>query len=121
MKNCGKPGQDLKRRTEEFQDSWRSPVRYPVRKGQEIRNEGAGSGYERERQARWDEREMRTATTKVRREVYADFQKRCQEQGRTPYAVLQELLIAWMRQAVDPAAEVRDKRPWKGWNSAGDH
>ncbi len=39
---------------------------------------------------------MRTATTKVRREVYEVFRVLCEKQGRTPYGVLQELLLAWM-------------------------
>lgn len=40
---------------------------------------------------------MRTATTKVRREVYEDFRKMCQDRQRTPYSVLQDLLVTWMR------------------------
>lgn len=39
---------------------------------------------------------MRTATTKVRREVYEVFRKLCQDQGRTPYGVLKELLLTWI-------------------------
>ena len=81
--------------TGDFQDSWKSPVRI----GEELQeswNEGAGSGFERDRQARWDAREMRTATTKVRREVYEKFRALCQEQGETPYSVLQGFLLAFV-------------------------
>lgn len=65
---------------------------------------------------------MRTATTKVRRDVYEEFQRLCEERRKTPYAVLQVLLLAWMRQAQvknQEAAEVQDKRPWTGWHSSG--
>ncbi len=57
---------------------------------------------------------MRTATTKVRREVYEEFRRLCQDQGETPYSVLQGLLTAWMEKA---AAE--DKPRWSGWHSSG--
>ena len=65
---------------------------------------------------------MRTATTKIRREGYEEFQRLCEARGKTPYAVLQVLLLAWMRQAREndrEAAEVQDKRPWTGWNTSG--
>lgn len=39
---------------------------------------------------------MRTATTKVRREVYERFRRLCQEQGETPYGVLQGFLLAFV-------------------------
>ena len=39
---------------------------------------------------------MRTATTKVRREMYERFRALCQEQGTTPYAVLQDFLLAFV-------------------------
>ena len=83
-------GDGMKQLTEILQDSLRSPVR----KGQEPWNVGAGSGYNRDRQARWDAKEMRTATTKVRREVYEEFDRMCRNRSRTPYNVLQELLIS---------------------------
>lgn len=46
---------------------------------------------------------MRTATTKVRREEYGRFRRLCEKRGKTPYAVLRILLLAWMNQA-----QVRD-------------
>lgn len=76
----------------DIQDSWRPPVRTK----QDAWNVGAGSGFKRDRQARWDAREMRTATTKVRRDVYEEFRRLCQEQGRTPYGVLQDFLLAFV-------------------------
>ena len=39
---------------------------------------------------------MRTATTKVRREVYEKFRALCQERGETPYSVLQGFLLAFV-------------------------
>lgn len=39
---------------------------------------------------------MRTATTKVRREVYEEFRALCQERGETPYSVLQGFLLAFV-------------------------
>lgn len=39
---------------------------------------------------------MRTATTKVRRDVYEEFRCLCQEQGGTPYSVLQDFLLAFV-------------------------
>lgn len=89
---------EMEQLIKELQEYERSPVRLPVRRKQEPWDVGAGNGYERERQADWDAREMRTATTKVRREVYEEFRRMCQERRRTPYSVLQELLLAWMRE-----------------------
>ena len=74
LRNCGKEEPGMKQLTRILQDSWKSPVR----SSQEAWNVGAGSGYSRDRQARWDAREMRTATTKVRREVYEEFRRLCQ-------------------------------------------
>lgn len=53
--------------------------------------------YWRERQARWDAAELRTASTKVRREVYERFQELCHTAEKTPYSVLKALLLDWMR------------------------
>lgn len=64
---------------------------------------------------------MRTATTKVRREVYEEFRALCQKQGETPYSVLQGFLLAFVEHFGEmsaPAAEVQDKR-WTGWHSSG--
>lgn len=102
-------------RTGDLQDSWRSPVHNRGKK-QETWNVGAGSGYKRDRQARWDAREMRTATTKVRRDVYEEFRRLCQEQGETPYSVLQGLLLDFMART---GQEVQEQRPWTGWHSSG--
>lgn len=121
MRDCGKDAHGLEQLQGLLQDSWESPVRSPVRPGQEAWNVGAGSGCSRDRQARWDAQEMRTATTKVRREVYEEFQRLCEERGKTPYAVLRVLLLAWMRQAQvkdQEAAEVQDK-PFTGWHTSG--
>lgn len=118
MRDCGKEEPGMEQLTRILQDSWKSPVRY----NQEPWNVGAGSGYGRDRQARWDAREMRTATTKVRRETYDLFRKLCQKQGETPYSVLQGFLLAFVDyfgETAAPAAEVQDKRPWTGWHSSG--
>lgn len=117
LRNCGKEEPGMKQLTRILQDSWKSPVR----SSQEAWNVGAGSGYGRDRQARWDAREMRTATTKVRREVYEEFRRLCQEQRTTPYAVLQDFLLAFVDhfgETTAPAAEVRDKPPFTGWHSS---
>lgn len=131
LKDCGKEQPGLGQLTKILQESWKSPVRSSVRKDQEPWNAGAGSGYSRDRQARWDGREMRTATTKVRREVYEVFRKLCQDQGRTPYGVLKELLLTWIEReagrlfesgdpAVCVAVEALEEAPsWTGWHSSG--
>lgn len=93
-----------------LQDSWRSPVR--PRQETWKRDEGAGSGYSRDRQARWDLKEMRTATTKVRREVYQEFDHMCRERGKTPYNVLQGLLIAWMTREKERRAREESYKTW---------
>lgn len=111
MRKSAYEGPGMEQLTRILQQSWRSPVR----SNQEPWDVGAGSGYGRERQARWDAQEMRTATTKVRWDVYEEFQAMCQERGKTPYAVLQGLLRDWMEQA----AEVRKKPRWTGWHSSG--
>lgn len=100
-------------RTRDFQDSWRSPGLKPGRYYQEP--------CDRSRKAEWDAREMRTATTKVRREVYEEFRRICEARKTTPYAVLQDLLKTWIRkerqlQELRPA-EV--KRPFDGFHSSG--
>lgn len=87
MQDCGKERPGLEQLRGILQDSWRSPVR----SGQE-----PWSGYERSRQARWDAREMRTATTKVRREAYEEFRRLCRARGETPYSVLQGFLLAFV-------------------------
>lgn len=75
-------------RTEEFQDTWRSPGLKPGRSIQEP--------CDRSRKAEWDLREMRTATTKVRREVYETFRGLCEDRGETPYAVLRDFVLAYV-------------------------
>ena len=127
LKDCGKEQPGLEQLSKILQDSWKSPVR----SNQESWNAGAGSGYSRDRQARWDGREMRTATTKVRREVYEVFRKLCQDQGRTPYGVLKELLLTWIEREAgrlfesgDPAVcaaveALEEAPPWTGWHSSG--
>ena len=111
----------MKQLTRILQDSWRSPVR----SGQEPWDVGAGSGYDRDRQARWDAREMRTATTKVRRETYDLFRRLCQEQGETPYSVLQGFLLAFVEhfggggEAPEEAPEAAEVRPFTGWHTSG--
>lgn len=65
---------------------------------------------------------MRTATTKVRRETYEEFQALCEGKGSTPYAVLQDLLRTWIRkeyQLRELRGAAEDKRPWGGWHSSG--
>lgn len=122
MRDSGKEQHGLKQLQGILQHSWKSPVLYSVRKDQEPWDVGAGSGYRRGRQASWDAREMRTATTKVRRDVYEEFQALCEARGKTPYAVLRMLLLAWIRQAQvreEEAAEEKQSGPWRGWNSSG--
>lgn len=106
MQDCGKNQPDLELLSRILQDSWRSPVQ----KEQGAWNAGAGSGYGRDRQARWDAREMRTATTKIRRETYKEFRNLCEAGGKTPYAVLQMLLLDWMKQA-----RVKDQETAEVW------
>lgn len=96
MQDFSEERHSLKQLQDLLQDSLRSPVRSPVRPGQEVWDVGAGSGYSRDRQASWDAREMRTATTKVRRETYDLFRKLCQKQGETPYSVLRNFVLAFV-------------------------
>lgn len=93
--DCGKPRHGAEHLTGENQDTWKSPVRSTVRKDQEAWNVGAGSG-RRDRRDRWDREEMRTATTKVRREIYEVFRALCKERKTTPYAVLRDFLLAYV-------------------------
>lgn len=51
---------------------------------------------ERERQAKWDAAHLRTATTKLTAQDYELFRATCYAQGKTPYAVLQQLVTEWM-------------------------
>lgn len=117
MQNCGKEQHGLEQLRGILQDSWKSPVR----SGQETWNVGAGSGYSRDRQARWDAREMRTATTKVRREVYEKFRALCQERGETPYSVLQGFLLAFVEHfgGGGEAPEAAEDKPFTGWHTTG--
>lgn len=96
MQDRGKEQHGLEQLQGILQHSWGSPVLSPVRNSQGAWDVGAGSGYSRDRQASWDAREMRTATTKVRRETYETFRKLCQAQETTPYAVLQGFLLAFV-------------------------
>lgn len=122
MQDCGKGQHGTKQLLRESQDNGRSPVLSSVQRGQGTWNVGGGSGYSRDRQASWDAREMRTATTKVRREVYQEFQRLCQEQKTTPYAVLQGFLLAFVDRfggGGEAPAKVQDKPRFTGWNSSG--
>ena len=96
MRDFEKEQHGMEQLQEILQDSLGSPVPYPVRHRQESWNVGAGSGYERPRQAAWDEREMRTVTTKLRREVYEKFRAICEEHETTPYSVLKDFLLAYV-------------------------
>ena len=52
--------------------------------------------FERDRQAAWDKRKMRTITTKMRRETAEDLTEMCRLTRQTPYRLLKELLQRWM-------------------------
>lgn len=106
MQNRSRNGTVSGQLSQILQDSWRSPVR--PRQGTWRRDVGAGSGFSRERQERWDAKEMRTATTKVRREVYQEFARLCRERGKTPYSVLQALLTAWMENPDRPSRDAQN-------------
>ena len=132
MRDCGKDVHGLEQLLGVLQDSLRSPVRSPVRRNQETWNVGAGSGCSRDRQARWDAQEMRTATTKVRREAYETFRQLCEERGSTPYAELRDFLLAFVEYfsnggkfddedlggGGEGPEEVQDK-PFTGWHTTG--
>lgn len=64
---------------------------------------------------------MRTATTKVRREVYEEFRRLCQAQGETPYAVLQGFLLAFVDHfgGGGEALAAEDKPSFTGYHSSG--
>lgn len=68
---------------------------------------------------------MRTATTKVRRETYETFRRLCQEQGETPYSVLQGFLLAFVEhfggggEAPEEDQEAAEVRPFTGWHTSG--
>jgi len=49
----------------------------------------------RERQARWDGKNMVVLSTKLRTKDAAEIDMLCRQEGRTIYAVLQELLADW--------------------------
>ena len=53
---------------------------------------------ERTRQAKWDKRRLRSATTKLPVEYYMEFRIACYAAGRTPYAVLRQLIDGWMKE-----------------------
>ena len=53
---------------------------------------------ERTRQAKWDKRCLRSATTKLPVEYYMEFRIACYAAGRTPYAVLRQLIDGWMKE-----------------------
>lgn len=68
---------------------------------------------------------MRTATTKVRREVYEVFQALCKEQGETPYSVLRDFLLSFVDyygggggEEAPEEPEEQEPEAWTGWYSA---
>ena len=68
---------------------------------------------------------MRTATTKVRREVYEVFQALCKEQGKTPYSVLRDFLLSFVDyygggggEEAPEEPEEQEPEAWTGWYSA---
>lgn len=85
--------EDRRPHTEDLQDTCKSPGLKPGHSGKKP--------CDRSRKAEWDAREMRTATTKLRREDYEKFKILCEERQRTPYEVLKMLLLAWMRHAYE--------------------
>lgn len=100
MQDFSTRGHGLEQRTGDRQHSWKSPVLPPVRS----------------RQDSWDARELRTATTKVRREVYDTFRKLCQEQGETPYSVLRDFLLAFV-EYFGGGGEAAEDKPFTGWHT----
>ena len=109
LKECGKPKHGPIPPARKSQDI----CEFPVRCRQETWEIPIGGGrYERHRQAEWDARELRTASTKVRRETYEIFRRLCRARKTTPYAVLQGFLLAYVDHfGAATAAEVRHKRP----------
>ena len=47
----------------------------------------------RARQARWDEKHMRTASCRIRSEQYERFRAECRARGMTPYEVLRRKIL----------------------------
>ena len=121
MRKFSGQGHSQEQHTKENQDTWKSPVLSSVRNKQEVWDVGAGSGYMRDRQASWDAREMRTATTKVRREVYEEFRELCWDQGETPYSVLRDFLLAFVDHFGGGGEDEPEEagKPWEGWHSSG--
>lgn len=108
MQDCGKVEHDLQQLREKCQRSCKSPVLSPVR----------------DRQASWDAREMRTATTKVRRETYETFRRLCKERKSTPYAELRDFLLAFVEyfggggtEPDDDPVQEPEEEPFTGWHT----
>lgn len=51
---------------------------------------------ERERQARWDLKNLKTASTKMLPGEYRALQRACDIEGITVYALIKRLLRSWM-------------------------
>ena len=60
------------------------------------------SGFPRERQARWDSRNLVTVSTHLRPADLQDFKQACLVAGRSAYSVLQESIRAFVRDNLGP-------------------
>ena len=53
---------------------------------------------ERNRQKKWDRRNLRTAATKLRVDEWMELRVVCAAEGVTPYALIRRLLREWLAQ-----------------------
>ena len=70
----------------------------PVRCGFAVSFGGAKGGecVDRERQARWDAVNLRTASTKMLPGEYQILQRACDVEGITIYALIKQLIRSWL-------------------------
>lgn len=66
--------------------------------------------YQRQRQARWDRKQLRTMTTKIRQGDKDAFTDACYKVGKTPYAVMRELILSFAYDG-KPKTATPDKDP----------
>ena len=64
---------------------------------------------DRERQARWDLENLRTASTKMTPGEYRQLQRACDIEGITIYALIRQLLRSWL---MDFAGRHPDADQW---------
>lgn len=54
--------------------------------------------FERERQKRWDEEHMITASCRLRKEEMQELREECWKQGTTVYGLLKEMIYAYLEE-----------------------